>query len=61
MESFFQISILFQIIGQKTKNIQTAWILIEVKCITYISMDLTRQALQTNGKLFSNFEIFQIS
>ena len=23
----------------------------------YISMDLTQQALQTNGKVFSNFEI----
>ena len=37
------------------KNIQMnreAWILIKVQRIMYISMDLTRQALQTNVKVF---------
>ena len=35
---------------------------IDQKEMYYISMDLTRQALQTNVKLFSNFGIiFQIS
>ena len=46
---FFQIR--FRIIGQKPKNIQAnseACILIKVQCICYTSMDLSRQALQTN-------------
>ena len=61
MESFFQIR--FWIFARKLKNIQTNkrheyW----SKEMYYISMDLTRQALQTNVKLFSNFGIiFQIS
>ena len=38
-------------------NIKTAWLLIEVQCII-ISMDLTWQALQTNGKLFHILESF---
>ena len=35
---------------------------IDQSAMCYISMDLTQQALQTNGKLFSNFGIiFRIS
>ena len=43
---------------QKTINIETnseSWILIKVQCF-FKSMDLSQQALQTNGKFVSKFE-----
>ena len=54
---FSNFEIIFPIIGRKQKNIQTnseAGILVKVQCVIHISMDSSRRALQTNGKLFSN-------
>ena len=47
MESLFQIS--FRIIGRGVNNDQST--------MSYVSMNSFRQALQTNGKFFSNFEL----
>ena len=32
-----------------------AWILVKLQCVSYISMDSSRRALQTNERLFVNF------
>ena len=58
---FFKFQICFRIICLKPKNIQTSLneACIDQKCnVLYILMDSSRQALQTNGKLFSNFGVF---
>ena len=61
MESFFQISILFSNYWPKTEKYSNR-VNIDRSAMCYISMDLTRQPLQTNGELFSNFGIiFRIS
>ena len=46
--------------GQKLKYIQKnseGWILIKLQCVIYLSMDSSHWALQTYGKIFSNFEL----
>ena len=58
---FFQISISFSNYWPKAKKYSNP-VNIDQSTMYYISMDLIRQALQTNGKLFSNFGIiFRIS
>ena len=59
MKSFFQIN--FWIIVQKPKNIlknREVWILIKVQYVIATSMDMSRHALETNGKLFQISESF---
>ena len=57
----FQISIPFSNYWPKTEKYSNR-VNIDKCAMYYISMDLTRLALQTNGKLFSNFGIiFRIS
>ena len=55
IESFFQI--LISNYCPKTEKFSNR-VNIDRSAMYYISMDLTQQALQTNGKLFSNFGIF---
>ena len=60
LKSFFKFQISFLNFGQKTKNIQKnreVAMCIDQIAMCYISMDLSQQALQTNGKLFSNFKL----
>ena len=54
MERFFQVSILFSNYWPKTKKYSNR-VNIDRSAMYYISMDLTRQALQTNGKPFFKF------
>ena len=63
MESFFKFWLIFQIIGRKPKNIQTnsEGVNIDQISIFYISVDSSRQALQTNGKLSNFVIIFRIN
>ena len=56
-KAFFKFQIRFWINGRKPKNIQTnnkVWIVINLNVLYQY---LTRQAPQTNGKLFSNFRM----
>ena len=54
-KAFFQFQISHQIIAWKLKNIQG--VNIHQISMCYISRDLSRQDLQTNGKLFFKFEL----
>ena len=56
MYSFLKFQFHFKIIGRKPKKYLNR-VNIDQSAMYYISMDLTRQALQTNGKLFSNLRI----
>ena len=51
---FSNFEFIFEIFRRKPKNIQTnseTCKIFKVQCVSYISMDFTRQALQINGKL----------
>ena len=57
---YFKFRIRFQIIGRKPKNIRTnrgVHMDIHQRAMCYTSIDSSRHALQTKGKLFSNFGI----
>ena len=56
MGNFFFFKFVFEFFGQKTKKFQKN---IDQIAMCYISMDLSRQALQTNGKFF--FFLIQFS
>ena len=60
MESFFlNFEYVFKLMPENRKILKRiAGVNIDQIAMCYISMDLSRQALQTNRKLFSNFGFF---